>query len=126
VLGFALVFAAAAAALPFALEMVERRRTYALTAALGARPRQVAAFLWSEAGFVTVTGVVAGAVAGWLLSVMLVAVLTGVFDPAPASLAVPWGYLGAALSLALAALFAVVRGGRRALVRSPVSVLREL
>ncbi|MCA1695691.1 MAG: hypothetical protein LC749_13725 [Actinobacteria bacterium] len=34
---------------------------------------------------------------------MLVKVLAGVFDPPPAALAVPWAYLGAVASAALAA-----------------------
>lgn len=105
---------------------MERRRTFALAAALGAAPRQLAAFLWSEAGFIVIGGVAAGVVAGWALSEMLVAVLGGVFDPPPAALAVPWGYLGSALALAVVAVTAVILAGSRELRRSPVSRLREL
>ena len=35
-----------------------------------------------------------GVAGGWTLAHVLVKVLTGVFDPPPAGLAVPWGYLG--------------------------------
>ena len=50
-------------------------------------------------------GAVAGALAGWGLSLTLVKILTGVFDPPPESLAVPWGGLGGlAVVIALAAL----------------------
>jgi putative ABC transport system permease protein len=38
-------------------------------------------------------GLGAGAAVGWLLSQVLVAVLTGVFDPSPAAFTVPWHYL---------------------------------
>jgi putative ABC transport system permease protein len=125
-LGFALVFAVGSTGLLLALGLLERRRTFALAAALGARPAQLAAFFWSEAGFIMTGGIVAGAVAGWALSEMLVAVLSGVFDPPPAALAVPWGYLGTAVGLSVIAVAAVVLSGTRGLLRSPTSLLREL
>jgi putative ABC transport system permease protein len=57
---------------------------------------------------------------------MLVKVLTGVFDPPPAALSVPWGYLGivAAVTVGAVTLAAVttIRQARRA----PMTVLREL
>jgi putative ABC transport system permease protein len=68
----------------------------------------------------------AGASGGWVLSQMLVKVLTGVFDPPPEHLAVPWAYLGivagvAVLGLVLAALAAI-----QAARRPPLTVLRDL
>ena len=46
---------------------------------------------------------------------MLTRVLTGVFDPPPASLAVPWRYLAAVLAVSIgAALIAVVTTVRSA------------
>ena len=35
-----------------------------------------------------------GAVAGWRQAQPLIKIVTGLFDPPPASVAVPWGYLG--------------------------------
>jgi putative ABC transport system permease protein len=125
-LGFAFAFMIAATSLVLALGFAERRRTYALAAALGARPRQLGAFLWSEAGFVLVAGLVCGAVAGWALSEMLVAVLTGVFDPPPAALAVPWVYLGSLLVLSVATVALVVVVGARRMYAAPGSLIREL
>jgi putative ABC transport system permease protein len=49
--------------------------------------------VWGEAAFVTLVGVAAGTISGWAVSSMLVKVLTGVFDPPPDVLTVPWGYL---------------------------------
>ncbi|MCU1456098.1 MAG: hypothetical protein JWL73_190, partial [Actinomycetia bacterium] len=92
-LGFAVVLAAAAAGLLLTLGFAERRRTFAIAIAIGARPRQLAGFVWSEAAFVTLGGLAAGALGGWALAQMLVKVLTGVFDPPPAALSVPWAYL---------------------------------
>ena len=125
-LGFAIVLAAAATGLALALGYIERRRTFAIATSLGATPRQLGGFVWSEAVFVTVGGLAAGAAAGWALTAMLVKVLTGVFDPPPASLSVPWIYLAivAAVSVAavVAAGFATITEARRA----PAARLREL
>jgi putative ABC transport system permease protein len=57
---------------------------------------------------------------------MLVKVLTGVFDPPPASLAVPWGYLVAVVVIAVGAVVVAAAGAIRSTSRTPVSVLREL
>ena len=92
-LGFALALAAAAAGLTLWLGLVERRRTFAIATALGATQRQLGAFVWAEAGVVTIAGLIAGTATAWALSNMLVKVLQGVFDPPPSVLAVPWTYL---------------------------------
>ncbi|WP_426571690.1 FtsX-like permease family protein [Aquihabitans sp. McL0605] len=102
-LGFALALAAAATGLTLWLGLVERRRTFAIVTALGATPRQVGAFVWAEALVVTVAGLAAGAVMAWALANMLVKVLTGVFDPPPATLSIPWVYLGALTTVSVAA-----------------------
>jgi putative ABC transport system permease protein len=125
-LAFALVFGAASTGLLLALGVVERRRTFALAAALGARPRQLAAFLWAEAVVVVAGGLAAGALAGWALSEMLVAVLSGVFDPPPAALRVPVAYLGSAAAVAVVAVAAVVLVFSRRLTRLTGAMLREL
>ncbi|TFV91085.1 FtsX-like permease family protein [Blastococcus sp. CT_GayMR16] len=124
-LGFAFAFGAAAGGLVLALGMAERRRNFAVLRALGARPRQAAAFVVGEAATVVVLGLVLGAALGAALARVLVAVLSGVFDPPPSSLAVPWTYL-AVLAAAVVASIAVACGvalwwARRA----PVSLLRE-
>jgi putative ABC transport system permease protein len=102
-LGFALALAAAASGLLMALVLTERRRTFTIVAALGGRPRQVASFARTEAAFVTAAGILAGLGVAWGLAVILVKVLTGVFDPPPTHLAVPWVYLGVVGALAVAA-----------------------
>lgn len=125
-LGFALVLAAAATGLVLGLGLAERRRTFAIAAALGARRRQLAAFVLAEAVFVAVGGLAAGAAGGWALSHMLVKVLTGVFDPPPAALAVPWLYLGAVTVVALAAMTIAATAAVRATSRPSLRLLREL
>jgi putative ABC transport system permease protein len=57
---------------------------------------------------------------------MLVKVLTGVFDPPPDALSVPWGYLAAVVSLALAAVGAAGALTLRALRRPALEELRDL
>jgi putative ABC transport system permease protein len=125
-LGFALVLAAAATGLVLALGLAERRRTFAIAAALGAKPRQLAGFVWTEAIFVAGGGLLLGAIGGWALAEMLVKVLTGVFDPPPDVLAVPWTYLAAVTAVAVAAVALAAAGGVRASRRPAVSVIRDL
>ena len=88
-----------------ALALTERRRTFALASALGATRRQLRGFVLAEAG-VVVGGraPVAGALIGWALSQMLVRVLSGVFDPPPDALTVPWGYLALTVVVSAAAI----------------------
>jgi putative ABC transport system permease protein len=91
---FAVALAAAGAGLVLALGLEERRRTLAIAAALGARPRQLGAFVWSEAVVMLAGGGAGGAALGWGVAQMLVKLLTGIFDPPPEHLSVPWLYLG--------------------------------
>ncbi len=57
---------------------------------------------------------------------MLVTVLTGVFDPPPSRIAVPWTYLTATAAAVVAALLAAAVLGARATTRPAVEELREL
>jgi putative ABC transport system permease protein len=125
-LGFALVIGAAAGGLVLALGLAERRRTLALASVLGARGRQLSGFVWSEAALVAVAGGACGAVLGWALAEMLTKVLTGVFDPPPARLAVPWGYLAALAAAVAVALAAAAWAAARHARRPPLTELREL
>jgi putative ABC transport system permease protein len=92
-LGFAILLVAVATGLMMVLGMTERRRTFSILAALGARGRQLGAFLWSEGLIVLAGGGFIGIAMGFGLAWMLVKMLTGVFDPPPESLSVPWLYL---------------------------------
>jgi putative ABC transport system permease protein len=125
-LGFALVLAGGATGLLLLLGIVERRRAFAIAAALGARSRQLGAFIWSEVAFVASGGALIGAVLGWLLSHMLVSVLTGVFDPPPAHIAIPWVYLVTVALVAVVTMVIAAGAGIRMLARSPISILRDL
>lgn len=123
-LGFALALAAAATGLTLWLGLAERRRTFTIATALGATGRQLGGFVWAEAAVVTLTGLVAGSLAAWALSSMLVKVLQGVFDPPPARLAVPWPYLLTVLAIATVASAAAAGAAIRS-ARSPrVELLR--
>ena len=125
-LGFALALAAAATGLTLWLGLAERRRTLVIATALGANHRQLGGFVWAEAGVVTIAGIVTGAIGAWALSNMLVTVLTGVFDPAPESLAVPWPYLVGVLAISTVATGVAAVSALRS-ARSPsVELLRSL
>jgi putative ABC transport system permease protein len=125
-LGFAILLAAAATGLVLALGLAERRRSFAILAALGARSRQLSGFVWTEALFVAGAGLVLGAVGGWALAEMLVKVLTGVFDPPPASLGVPWSYFAVVTAVALGATALTAAGGVRASRDPKVTAIRDL
>ena len=125
-LAFALALAAGATGLTLWLGLAERRRTFVIATALGANRRQLGGFVWAEVGIVTSCGLVTGGVTAWMLSHMLVKVLTGVFDPPPAALAVPWPYLAAVLTVSVAATAAAGIAALRS-ARSPsVELLRTL
>ena len=124
-LGFALVLVTVATGLVLALGVAERRRTFAIASALGARARHIAGFVWSESAYVTVAGLLLGAVLAWSLTHMLVAVLAGVFDPAPERAVVPWPYLWSLLAVALGAVMVASAIAIRFARREPMSALRS-
>lgn len=124
-LGFALVLVMVATGLVLALGVAERRRTFAIASALGARARHVGAFVWSESAYVALAGLLLGALLAWALTQMLVAVLTGVFDPAPEQAAVPWAYLWALLGAAFVAEISASALAVRLARRDPLSALRS-
>ncbi len=125
-LAFAFILAAAASGLVLGLGLVERRRTFAITSALGARTRQMASFVWSEAIFVTLGGVILGVLSGWGISLVIVKILTGVFDPPPPHLFVPWAYLAALAGVTGGAIAVAVSGVIRATRRPAIEMIRDL
>jgi putative ABC transport system permease protein len=125
-LGFGLCLAAAAGALVLALRLTERRRTFAIANALGATRGQLRSFVLAEACVLVVCGGVGGAGMGALMSALLVKALTGVFDPPPGSLTVPWAYLVATGVTMIVTIGAVSLATARLASRSPVTALREV
>jgi putative ABC transport system permease protein len=124
-LGYAIVLAACAAGLILGLGVLDRRRSFAIMAALGAKRPQLLAFLRSEALLVLVAGMGFGVVTGAVIAWMLVKVLTGVFDPPPDQLTVPWLYLGLLLVAVAASVAIAVGVAERRVEVSPTVVLRE-
>jgi putative ABC transport system permease protein len=125
-LAFALVLAAASAGLVLGLGFSERRRSFAIAAALGARARQLGAFAWSEAVVVTGGGLVLGGLLATGLSIVLVKVLTGVFDPPPDAPAIPVVYLLGLVVIAVAAVAVATSLVLRAMRRPRPESLRDL
>jgi putative ABC transport system permease protein len=123
---FALLLAAGASGLVLAVGVAERRRTFAIASAIGAKRRQLGGFVWSEAAFVAIGGLALGALSGWWIAQVIVKILTGVFDPPPEHVSVPWGYL-AGLLLAVGAAIAIAGSAMlRAIRRPAMAVLRDL
>ena len=125
-LAYALVLVAAATGLLLGLGLSERRRTFAIVSALGARPRQLGGFIWSETAFVTIGGLALGALAATWMTWMLVKLLTGVFDPPPTSPAIPWSYLAVVGAFALGAVVIASVGVLRTLRRPALETVRDL
>jgi putative ABC transport system permease protein len=125
-LAFAAILAAAGSGLVLGLGLTERRRTFAIASALGARARQLAGFVWSEAAFVALGGLAIGALAGWGVAAVVVKMLTGVFDPPPEHLTVPYAYLATVGAIAAAAIVAAGLRALRSARRPAVETLRDL
>jgi len=123
-LAFAVLFVAGATGLVLALGMVERRRSYAVLAALGATPKQMGAFVWSEGLLILIGGAVIGVATGFAVAAMLVKVLTGVFDPPPEAVAVPWLYIVGLAVAAVVSTVIAVQSAQRAARQSVVEALR--
>jgi putative ABC transport system permease protein len=92
-LAFAIPLVAGAIGLIFALNLAERRRSFAILRALGATSQHLGAFLWSEALVIYTFGTISGLGLGWAIAWMLTKLMTQVFDPPPETLYVPWQYL---------------------------------
>lgn len=86
---FAVIMVAGATGLVLALGLADRRRGFAVLSALGAKPRQLSAFLWSEGCLIFSVGGAIGLAGGLGMAWMLVKLLTGVFDPPPDRLSTP-------------------------------------
>ncbi|MGV8893666.1 MAG: hypothetical protein ACOH2K_12140 [Burkholderiaceae bacterium] len=91
-----------------------------------AKPPQLSAFLWSEARFVFLSGTIVGTTTGLLLAWMLIKLLTGVFDPPPEYLNVPWLYLALLVSVAFISTAVAVKGFQRETKVSAVQRMREI
>jgi putative ABC transport system permease protein len=125
-LTFAILLVAGATGLILALGLAERRRTFALLAALGAKSHQLGAFLWSEGVVIQASGGVIGIALGFGIAQMLVTILTGVFDPPPETLSIPWLYLVLMAAAAIASMIAAVLSTQLASRRPAMEVLRDL
>jgi putative ABC transport system permease protein len=125
-LAFAVLIAAGAGGIVLAVGLAERRRGLAIMAVLGAGRRQLRGLVLGEGLVLIAGGLLGGALIAWGVSQMLVKVLTGVFDPPPSSIAVPWTYLVVtAAAVAVAVVLAAVTSAR-ASTRPAVEELRDL
>ena len=125
-LGFAVLMVSSAVGLILALGLADRRRIFAILSALGAKPSQLGAFLWSEALFIFTTGAVVGTGTGVGLAWMLIKLLTGVFDPPPDFFSVPWEYLASVLAIAFISAVVAVKGTQAETRVPAVQRMREL
>lgn len=125
-LTFAVLIAAGAGGIVLAVGLAERRRSLAIMSVLGAKRRQLRGLVLGEGLVVFAGGLLGGGLIAWGLSWMLVKVLTGVFDPPPDTVAVPWTYLAVTVVAVAAALVVAALTSARASTRPAVEELRDL
>ena len=92
-LAFAVFFVAMATGLTLWLGQSERARTQAVLMSLGASQTEIRSFTWSEGLVMLGIGLPLGALIGTVVAWMLVRLLSGIFDPPPEILSIPWSYL---------------------------------
>ncbi|QPC88794.1 FtsX-like permease family protein (plasmid) [Mesorhizobium sp. NBSH29] len=125
-LAFAVAMAAASAGLMLALGFIDRRRSFAILTAIGAKRDQLGSFLWAEGALVALGGTIFGLLSGTMTAWMLVKLLTGVFDPAPDALSIPWLYIGAVVTLVIVSVMAAVGFTNVRSASATVESLRDL
>lgn len=124
-MAFAILLMAGATGLVLALGLADRRRTFAILRAIGATRSQLGAFLWGEGLLIGIVGGLFGTVLGYSISSLLVKVLTGVFDPPPEHLFVPWSYCGFIVIAAVASVSSAVVFMQTVLRKPEVAVMRD-
>ncbi len=105
---FAVLLLLGATGLTLTLGLSERKRSFAILDALGATSSQLGAFIWSEGLLILLGGGIIGTALGFAVAEMLVKVLTGIFDPPPEHLYIPWGYLAVLAATAIASTVLVI------------------
>lgn len=125
-LSFAALMVAGATGLVLMLGLADRRRIFVVLAVLGARRRDLAAFIWSEGALIVLGGAVIGTLAGLLVAMVLVKVLSGVFDPPPETIAIPLAYLLAMLGVSVVATGLAVTGTLHEARMRPLERLRDM
>lgn len=123
-LAFAVLLIAGIAGIVLGLNLAERKRNFVILAALGAKPSQMGAFLWSEGLFTVAVGMVLGIATGFGIAKALVAILAGAFDPPPETLVIPWVYLAVAIVIALICASVAIRVMQQLAGRRDLETLR--
>ncbi|MBA2380543.1 MAG: FtsX-like permease family protein [Chloroflexi bacterium] len=123
---FAVLIGGVGIALFLLAGLADRRRELATLVAIGAEPAQVRIGLAAEAAAITFAGIAIGIVAGAVVGLSLLQVLSGVFDPAPDHPAIPVTPIFAFVVLVAAGATLAIGGAAGALNRLDVmSALRE-
>jgi putative ABC transport system permease protein len=123
---FAVLLVMGSTGLILALGLTERRRNFAILDALGAKSSQLGAFIWSEGLLILVGGGAIGTLLGFGIAQILVNVLTGVFDPPPEHLYIPWVYIAALAAAAIVSTVIAIFGMKIISRRPVVEELRNL
>ena len=76
--------------------------------------------------FVTIGRLALGALSGYWIALVIVKILTGVFDPPPEHLSVPWTYFAGLLGAVGVAIAVAGIGMLRSTRRPAMAILRDL
>jgi putative ABC transport system permease protein len=125
-LTFGVLLAACSAGLVLIVGAAQRRRSLVTLAVIGANARQRAGFLWTEARWIIVAGIIGGVVTGGLVAAELVKILNGIFDPAPEHPAIPWLFLSTMLAIVTGTALIATASTSRWTSRVDASRLRDL
>jgi putative ABC transport system permease protein len=125
-LTFGLLLAAASAGLVLIVGAAQRRRSLVALAVIGANACQRAGFLWTEARWITVSGVLGGLATGALIAAQLVKILNWIFDQPPQHPVIPVTLLAVLLATVGAIATAATSLSARWAGRVDASRLRDL
>jgi len=123
---YAVLLLAGAIGLLLGLGMSERKRSFAILQALGAKDKQLGVFIWSEGLLILTAGGLIGLLLGTGIAQTLVKILTGVFDPPPQFLAIPWVYLAELMLAAILSTIITIYILKKMTHRPAVEVLRDI
>jgi putative ABC transport system permease protein len=81
----------------FGLELSQKKQSFAVIKSLGASDRQLNAFIMIQSIIIIFGRCITGFIFGFTEAEILVKILTGIFDPPPDFITIPFGYIALTL-----------------------------
>jgi putative ABC transport system permease protein len=110
----------------FSAQTLARAKEFGMMRHIGVTRRQILAILALEGGLLTLIGIAAGFVLGWVISLILVFIVNPQSFHWSMQMHLPWGLLGSvALALLLASALTALASGRYALSGNAIRAVKE-